>query len=197
MNVLNEAEVVKLLKGTEGTRLHFPLPLAVHTGVRRGELLGLRWSDCDLKSGALFISRSLQDVGGELIFGEPKTPKSRRRITLPKAALAALKQHHREQAERKLRLGQLYMDNDLVICREDGRPWHPGSFSAEWCQEAKRLGLTVRWHDLRHTHATLLAKAGEHPKVVPGTTRARIHHRHHEPLLAGASRHAGARCRAV
>ncbi len=143
-----------------------PILLAVNTGLRRGELLGLRWSDCDLKSGALFVNRALQDVGGELIFREPKTPRSRRRITLPRTALEALRQHRRQQLEKRLSLGELYEDNDLVICREDGRPWHPGSFSAEWRQEAKRLGLKLRWHDLRHTHATLLAKAGEHPKVV-------------------------------
>jgi len=166
MNVLSDTEVVKLLKGTEGMRLHMPLVLAIHTGVRRGELLGLRWADCDLESGALFINRALQDVGGELVFGEPKTPRSRRRIPLPKSALAALKQHRREQAQRRLALGPLYMDHDLVICREDGRPWHPGSFSAEWRQEAKRLGINARWHDLRHTHATLLLRAGVNPKVV-------------------------------
>lgn len=166
MQVLDSAGVKQLLKGVEGTRLHFPVLLAVHTGVRRGELLGLRWSDCDRQSGALFISRSLQDVGGELSFKEPKTPRSRRRIPLPKTALEALKQHRREQAKRKLSLGKAYEDNDLVICRDDGRPWHPGSFSAEWRQEAKRLGLTLRWHELRHTHATLLLTAGENPKVV-------------------------------
>jgi integrase len=166
MHVLNEDEVVKVLRSLEGTPFHFPFLLAVNTGVRRGELLGLRWSDCDLQSGVVLVNRALQDVGGELIFKEPKTARSRRRIPLPKSALEALKQHRREQVERRLSLGDIYQDNDLVICRDDGRPWNPGSFSGEWRREAKRLGLKLRWHELRHTHATLLGRAGEHPKVI-------------------------------
>lgn len=166
MNALDEKQAVKLLRGVEGTRMDLPVLLALSTGLRRGDLLGLRWDDVDLKNGALHVRRSLQDVGGELIFGEPKTARSKRRVAIPQGALARLKEHKKAQNEQRRRKGPAYQNDNLVFCRDDGRAWHPGSFLAEWQKAAKSLGLSLRWHDLRHTHATLLLRAGEHPKVV-------------------------------
>jgi len=163
---LDEGGVRILLKSLEGARLRTPALLAVGTGLRRGELLGLRWQDVDLKAGRLSVRQNLQTTRSGLIFKSPKTAKGRRSVSLGGSLLRALKQHKREQAAKRLRMGQVYQDRGLVFCKDDGAPWSPDCFSAEWHKTMKAQGRQVRFHDLRHTHATLLLRKGIHPKVV-------------------------------
>lgn len=137
------------------------------TGLRRGELLALRWQNIDLEKGMLYVTQTLtvtQQQG--LIFKTPKTGKSRRSVTLPPSAVEALREHRRRQTEERLRLGPVWQDHDLVFPGPDGRPWHPDTFTSSFRDLCARAGVQARLHDLRHTHATQLLKAGVHAKIV-------------------------------
>lgn len=166
MRVLTETETVALLAATRDTKLHVPVLLAVTTGLRAGELLAVRWQDVDLEAGTLSVVQTLQSTKAGLIFGQPKTRRSRRVVKLLPVAVEALREHRRDQVEARLQAGDVYVDHDLVFGREDGAPWHPGTFANDWKKFKRAQGLTLRFHDLRHTHATLLLRQGVHPKVV-------------------------------
>lgn len=134
--------------------------------MRRGEILALRWKDVDLAGGRLSISQSLEETRGVLKFKQPKTAKGRRMITLPPITTEALVEHHAAQANQRDLLGEGYKQFDLVLAREDGSIWKPESFTALYFNFERRIGLKVRFHDLRHTHASQLLRAGISPKVV-------------------------------
>lgn len=159
--VLDEEGLALLLHSLEGTRLWTPALLAATTGLRRGELLALRWDDVDFQAGALTVCRSLEQTRQGLRFKEPKTRSSRRRISLPGLAIEALLRHRAEQARERLRLGAAYRDNGLVFAEADGRPVEPDPFSAAFHDAAARLGFPrVHLHTLRHTHASQLLRGG-------------------------------------
>jgi integrase len=163
---LSADEAAGLLTVLEGTKLHLPALMALTTGMRRGEVLGLRWGDVDLDGARLSVAQTLQDVAGEVFTKAPKTKSSERTIALLPLTVAALRVHKKEQNALRLRRGKGYQNNDLVLAREGGNPWHPGSFSAEWRSEMLRLGRPIKFHELRHTHASMLLANREHPKVV-------------------------------
>ncbi len=146
--------------------------LAVATGMRRGELAGLKWQDVDLEKGELHVCRSLVRVptkmGGGYMEAEPKTEKSRRSILFPDFALEALKAHRERQQEIKRQAGTLWQEHDYVFCTPLGEHIHPGhDILEEFKKLLKRAGLRdVRFHDLRHGTATLLFGMGVHPKIV-------------------------------
>ena len=167
MQTLPGEQVAGLLEAAEGNRLHAPLQLAIATGMRRGELLGLHWRDVDLDAGKLGVRCSLQTLKDEpdAIIKSPKSGKSRT-ISLPAFAIEALKKHRADQAADKLLHGRDYQDSDLVFCEENGQPWKPNAFSGLWERFRAKHGIPYRFHDLRHTCATLMLEAGVHPKVV-------------------------------
>ncbi len=167
MGALDERATAKLLNQAKGTRLHLPILLAVTTGLRRGELLGLRWQDVDLRVGVLAVRQSLEQTKNSIAFKQPKTQKARRTIALPRMTVEALRYHKTEQAKERLLVGPDYKDRGLVLARADGSPWKPDSFTSSYRSLVRRLGLShIRFHDLRHTHATQLLRQGVHPKVV-------------------------------
>ena len=166
IEALDENGAAELLKSLEGSRQYVPALLAVGTGLRRGELLGLRWQDVDLKAGKLAVRQNLQQTNTGLLFKSPKTSKGQRSISLMPSTITALRRHKRAQAELRLEQGPAYRDYDLVLCEDDGSPWSPNIFSASWHKALAERGQNVRFHDLRHTHATLLLRQGVHPKVV-------------------------------
>jgi integrase len=160
------AKVTRVLDTARGTRLYVPLALAASTGLRRGELLALRWRDVDLETGSVRVVASLQRVGADLVFLPPKTDRARRTVGLPPAAIALLRRHRKDQAGRRLLLGEAWADLDLVIERGDGEPLPPDSLSRDWYRRVRRVGVPgLRLHDLRHAYATALLTAGVHPKV--------------------------------
>ncbi|MGB9866851.1 MAG: tyrosine-type recombinase/integrase [Bacillota bacterium] len=168
-------QVNQLLASIQQDRLYPAILLELATGLRRGELLALRWQDVDLRAGTLTVRRNLvrirnHDGGGaktRLVFQEPKTPQSRRTIPIPEDVVAELKRHKARQNQEKLLLGQAYQDNDLVFCLEDGRPLDPRNFTRHFDALLEKAGLPhIRFHDCRHTFATALLELGEHPKVV-------------------------------
>ena len=167
----------KLLPAIAKDRLFAAIFLAFGTGLRRGELLGLRWKDVDVKTGTLQVKQTLVRVTnhhvpkGEgrtlLIFQEPKTSPSRRTIPIPEECLVALKQHKARQAEEKLLLGQAYQDHGLVFCQASGKPIDPRNFLRSFDRIIEQAGLPPsRIHDARHTFATLMLELGESPKTV-------------------------------
>lgn len=142
--------------------------LAVTTGMRRGEVLGLAWEHVDLRRGRLSVVRNLTVVDYHRVeFSEPKTAKGRRSIALDPATTAALKEHRKQQHEERLAAGPLWQDDGLVFTREDGSPIHPQRFSHWFEQLTRGAGLPrIRLHDLRHSYATAALSAGIHAKVV-------------------------------
>jgi len=134
--------------------------------MRRGELVGLRWSDVDLEAGTATVNQTLQEAYGEPHCKEPKTTKSRRRITLPGVVVDALRAHRAEQDRKTLANEPNWSDSEFVLPAPNGGPRWPSNFDRIWRRFKKTHDTPCRFHDLHHTHATQLLKADVHPKVV-------------------------------
>ena len=158
----------KFLASVDDHRLRATFVLLATTGMRRGEVLGLRWSDVDLDAGHLSVKQTITASNHEVVIGPTKTARSRRRIELDPATVEALRRHRKDQVEERLMAGEEWVDNDLVFCRTDGTPVHPDGFSNTFTNRQAKVDVPqLRGpHDLRHTWATLALKAGVHPKVV-------------------------------
>lgn len=167
--VLSSEQVRMLLEAAKGERLEALFVLAVTTGMRQGELLALRWKDVDLDSASLMIRATLQRVRGQgFVFLSPKTKRSRRKITLSSRAVEALRRHQAQQAEERAALGSGWDEQDLVFPNGIGRPFEGGNVVyRELRPLLAKAGLPkIRFHDLRHTAATLLLLQGVHVKIV-------------------------------
>ncbi|MFA5890413.1 MAG: site-specific integrase [Actinomycetota bacterium] len=163
-------ELVALVKAAKGGPWEMPMLAAVSTGLRRGELLGLRWRDVDLDAARIRVSSSLQRAPGkgatDLRFLDPKTPRARREIAAPPILVDALRRHRAAQAARRLLLGEAWQDLDVVFDAGDGRALDPDSFSNAFRRIAASAGLgRTRLHDVRHGYATALLVGGVHPKI--------------------------------
>ncbi len=141
--------------------------LIAMTGMRRGEAIGLRWSDVDLENARLAVRRALIPTSREVVVSEPKTAKGRRVIALDPATVEVLKSQAARQLDEQLNQGETWVETGLVFTQECGEVLDPESVSRYFRQAVKKALLpTIRLHDLRHTHATLSLQAGIHPKVV-------------------------------
>lgn len=158
----------QILAAATGTRWEAPVAIAVATGMRRGEILGLRWSDVDEGYAVIRISRTLEVTSEQgVVFEEPKTARSRRAVMVPGFLTARLIAHRRSQTARRRAAGPAWHESGLVVDRGNGTPWNPDRFSSAWPWFLHRSGLPhVRFHDLRHGHATLMLMKGVHPKIV-------------------------------
>jgi len=137
------------------------------TGMRRGEAIGLRWSDVDLEGGRLSVRRALIPNGREVIVSEPKTVKGRRVIALDPGTVEVLKAQAARQLDEQKEWDEAWVETGLVFTLENGAALDPESVSRYWRQAVKKAMLPqIRLHDLRHTHATLALQAGIHPKIV-------------------------------
>jgi integrase len=161
-------EMRQFLRHVEVDRLYAAWLLLATTGVRRGELLGLRWQDLDLDSGGLSIVQTLTTVGYQILFQDTaKTDGSNRHMMLDASTVAALRKHKARQSEERLAWGPAYEDRGLVFCRENGSPLHPDLFLRTFQRLGKAAGLPkIRLHDVRHSWASYALAAGVAPKVV-------------------------------
>ncbi|MFF8267730.1 tyrosine-type recombinase/integrase [Streptomyces sp. NPDC016562] len=159
---LTAAEALQLLQAARADRLHALYELALRTGLRRGELLGFRWEDLDLNAGTATIRRSLQRTRtGGLTHLPTKTRASERRIALPAECLHFLKEHKERQHKERATAGPGWRDSGLVFTTPTGQPLDPANLARGFRTCLDRAGLRrIRFHDLRHSTATLLLKQG-------------------------------------
>ena len=168
MRPLSPVQARTFLEAAREDRLEALYVVALHCGLRQGELFGLRWSDVDLEERTLRVNRTLTQTKDGPVFTVPKTAKSRRTVRLTNGAVEALKRHSQRQADEIVRMDFLYGDQGLVFASEVGTPLNRSNVT----QRSFRLLLhragmpKIRFHDLRHTCATVLLGKGVHPKFV-------------------------------
>jgi integrase len=159
------AEAVRFLDTAQTHRLYAAFYVLMSTGMRRGEVLGLRWQD--LSGNVLHVRRSLTVLKGKAVFSTPKTEKGVRRVAVSPDVLAVLELHRqRQEAEADL-LGEAWPGEDFIFTSEVGTPIHPRNFDRTW--KALKVAAAVpnvRLHDLRHLHVSLLVKQGFDPRTI-------------------------------
>jgi integrase len=164
---LDSEQARALLAAAHGDRFEAIFVLALSTGARQGELLGLSWQDLDLATGTMTIRHALQRVGRGWSLVEPKTARSRRTLGLPPMAVAALREHRTRQVEDRLAAGSRWQDHDLVFTTTVGTPPDGTNVTHGLQRLLAAAGLPrQRFHDLRHACASLLLAQGVHPRVV-------------------------------
>lgn len=173
MSVMSEADLHIFLDYAKDTPYYALFYTSLFTGMRRSELLALKWSDIDLVLCQLSVTRTMQYIASappdkRILFKEPKTAKSRRLIALSPSTAITLREHKAQQSELRQSLGYTPLsDSDLVFSHYNGTPLLPNSVTHAWIKLVRSCGLHgIRLHDARHTHASLLLKQGVHPKIV-------------------------------
>jgi len=166
IHAIDEAAAAQMIEAALGTRLRTPIITAVTTGMRRGEILALRWKD--VARGFIAVNRSLEETkDGGLRFKDVKARRSRRPISAPEILLEAFAAHRKEQDRYREMYGANYEDNDLICCREDGSIWPPSAFTSAYRDLLRRRKIpNVRFHDLRHSHASQLLRDGVNIKAI-------------------------------
>ncbi len=167
ITTLTVDQSTQLLQTIKHTNVYWPVLIALTTGMRRGEIVALRWKNVDLDKGLVRVVGSLEQTRkGGLRFKATKTEKARA-VTQPKFAVEELRRWKREQAEALLTLGVRQGGETLVCARLDGEPKKADSLTNEFLHLMRKAGIPrVRFHDLRHSHATQLLASGVHPKIV-------------------------------
>jgi integrase len=165
---LTPEQVNALLNAARGDRLEALYMLAIHTGLRQGELLGLKWEDVNLEEGTLQVRRTLTTAKGGPVLSTPKTKGSRRSVKLTQSAVEALRCHLQQQLGEIDMAGSLWEENGLIFASETGEPLERRSIvKYQFKKVLKCAGLPdIRFHDLRHTCATLLLGRNVNPKIV-------------------------------
>lgn len=165
MLAYDAGQTAALLEAFRPTRMFIPVVLAVMCGLRRGEVLALRWRNVDLDSKSLAIVESAEQTKDGVRYKEPKSGRART-VALSSTAVAELKAHRVRQAEEQLRLGIRPDQDSFVVAQVDGSALQPRSLTHEWVRLLAKTDLPrIRYHDLRHTHASQMLAAGVHPKV--------------------------------
>jgi integrase len=160
-------EARRFLTVAQGERLEALYAVALSLGLRQGEALGLRWQDVDLDTGSLSVNQALQRIKGAIGFVEPKSDRSRRKITMPQSAIALLRQHKARQIRERLLAGA-WTDFGLVFTSRLGTPLEPRNVFRDFKRLLAKadLPISVRFHDLRHSCATLLLSQGASPRTI-------------------------------
>jgi integrase len=167
LQVWSPTELRAFLAGVAGDRLAAAWRLAATTGMRRGEILGLRWSDVDLEAGRLAVRVARVRAGNAVVASRPKTRAGQRVLHLDEPTVAALRTWRREQLQERMLVGPRFVDSGLVFTMSDGSPITPNRFSIWFRAHVKRLGLPrIRLHDVRHSYATAALAAGVPVKIV-------------------------------
>lgn len=155
------AEAATFLAAIREHRLYALFAVAIALGMRRGEALGLRWDDVDLIDGTMRMAMQLQRVAGELRHDETKTDDSTRVVALPGPCVQALRRHRAQQAAERSAAGDRWTDSGLVFTTRKGTPIEPRNINRTFDTLIAKIGVTrIRFHDLRHSCATLLFAQG-------------------------------------
>lgn len=164
--IYDRNEIKALLEAVKDTDMEVPIALAAICGMRRGEIMGLMWKEVSFENNTIRVCRQLLPTKNGLEFEEPKSEDSIRIINVPAEVMDMLKHHLDRQQEYKRLLGNEYHNNGLVNCRNNGEPIDPRYFSKQFTQTIKKAGLKhIRFHDLRHSCASLMLTAGVPMKV--------------------------------
>lgn len=164
---LNIDRIKAFMRAVANHRFEIACILECYTGMRRGELLGLRWQDVDFDHQTVSVRKSLIRTNEGLMMSEPKTKRSYRTIPITGEIASLLRQHKQEQDQKRTLAGRDYVDNDLVFCNDFGRPVEPRNFVRQFDRVLQKANLPkITFHDMRHSHATMLLVLNEHPKVV-------------------------------
>ena len=168
MNIMSPDEIGKFLDAARETDYYTFFSTLLCTGLRRGESLALRWRSLDLNEAMLYVTETaFKMANGDYVIKEPKTPHSRRAVSLPPSLSILLKQYRSDQELLRIQLGLNLSEDDFVFIRPDGQPINPNAITLAFRRILKKARLRhIRVHDLRHTHASLMLKAGIHPKIV-------------------------------
>ena len=167
MTAYDGSQLTAMLTAVRPTRMYIPAMLAVMCGLRRGEICALRWKNVELGDNLrqLAVVESAEQTDEGVRYKEPKSGRARV-VALSKTVVAELRAHRARQAEEQLRLGIRVDGDSFVIAQVDGSPIQPRSMTHEWVRIIGKTTLPrIRFHDLRHTHATQLLASGVHPKV--------------------------------
>jgi integrase len=165
MTTYDLAQTGSLLDATRGTPMFVPAMLAVLCGLRRGEICALQWKYVDLAAGQLAVTRSAEQTKAGVRYKEPKSGRART-VALSATVVEELRRHRLEQAQALLRFGVRVTEDAFVFTQFDGAPYPPDRLTRAWISLAEKSSLPrIRFHDLRHAHATHLLAAGVHPKV--------------------------------
>lgn len=167
MHVWDSATADRFIHSIRNETIYLPVLLAMQTGLREGEICALRWKDVDLDEKTLSVNYTLQRINGVLSLKTPKTKKSRRTIALMNSTVSALDQWRKEQQLFRIVLDNDYDSEGYVCSWNDGRPFDPLYLSKKFAKLLKKYNFQpIRFHDLRHTHATMLLQQGVNPKIV-------------------------------
>jgi integrase len=166
MNTYDLAHTAELIETARGKRIFIPALIAVLCGLRRGEIAALRWRNVDLGAAQLAVVQSAEQTKAGVRYKEPKSGRART-IALSATVVAELKAHRIAQAQELLRAGRRLSDDDFVVAQADGLPLRPHSLGQEWVRFLVTHSALprIRFHDLRHAHATHLLGSGVHPKI--------------------------------
>jgi integrase len=199
---LSVEDITALLQAcsVESDALGIAARLAVTCGMRRGELCGLRWSDVDLEAGVLSVQQTVVPAKGGLVVKPPKSDDSLRTIPLPARTVSELKAYKSRQVARRLALGPVWTDRDLVIDNGLGGYYYPDGLSQAFTVVARKLKIPATMHTMRHQYASLLVASGENVKVVQyllGHSSAQLTMDTYSHLLPGAHMGAAAKINAA
>ena len=168
MKTMNEDDVTRFLEAAKNTPYYPIFYLALYTGMRRSEILALRWNDVDLLGCQVSVSRSVHCLRDRSIaFRQPKSAKGRRMIALSPSTAIMLREYKARQDAQRKALSAKLEESDLLFARPNGSPMLPDTISQAWAKLARKTGFDgIRLHDARHTHASIMLEKGIHPKVV-------------------------------
>jgi integrase len=196
LHTYDMAQTAELIEAMRVTRMFVPTLLAVLCGLRRGEIAAIQWRSVDLAAASLAVVASAEQTKAGIRYKEPKSGRART-VALSATVVEELRAHRIRQAEELLRLGVKLSDDTFVVAQPDGSPLQPNSLTHEWVRLLKKTALPpVRFHDLRHAHATHLLSTGVHPKVASerlGHSRVGITLDLYSHVLPGMQENAAAR----
>ena len=165
--IYDNDEISTALKTASGTDMFIPLLLGLALGLRRGEIIALKWDDVDFDNGDIYVHRNIVLANGKLIFKEPKSKAGVRHISVGDKVMNSLKEAYKEYNQDKEKLGTAFCDEGYVVRQKNGQFIRPDSLTRKWSRFAEKHNLKhIRLHDLRHSCATSLITSGVDPKTV-------------------------------